>query len=343
MDKRVDRVIYATGIAVLLVLIGICSFFTFYFYDLHKNDMGLVELRYQEKANIDYSVLLTDGKYYNGKAARSSFIVELMDSVNSYFNYNLAFSGTVRGEYSYKIKGFLYVNDVTNNRSISSTNVYDTDTHSYQIEGNIINISKDFNVNIKDAVEMFKAVKSTQSNRLSGVLIFDVIISYDVYSYDINKYIKDTRTLSINIPISEYNSDISVTDPVDESNFALSDFEVGKDQIYPLVCLEFIGAIILFIVLIILLARKIEATITNYEQEKAYILSEYEDIIINSNLIDLANKDVIFTKDFESLAKIAYRVNKPINYTEITKDFESVFIVINNDTVYVYKLTNEKD
>ena len=341
MEKKVSRVIYTIGIFILLVFIGICSFFTFYFYDLHKNDMGLLELKYKEHANIDYNVLLNDGKYYNGKDSKNVFVVDLMDSINAYFNYNLTFNGSIAGDYSYKVKGKLYINDLTNNQSIKSMSVYDSDTHNYKIQGNIINLSKDFNIDIKDAFVKYKEIKKNFTNKLSGILIYDVVINYDVYSADIDKYISDTRTLTITIPLSEYTSDINVSKVIDENKFALSDFEVGKNQIYPLVCLEFIGAISLFVVLILMLVRKYAATITNYEQEKEEILKKYKDIIIKTNLIDLANKDVIFTKDIESLVKISIKTKKPINYTEITKDNESVFIVLNEKEVYVYKLTNE--
>ncbi len=343
MSRKADRVIYTIGICCLLILIGICSFFAFYFYDLHKEDMGLIKLKYREKANIDYSVVLSDGKYYNGKEAKSSFIVELMDDVNAYFNYNVTFSSLVKGDYSYKIKGNLYINDLTNNKSISSSIIYDSDNYVYQIEGNVINLSKDVNIDITQALNQYKQVKTTNTNKVSAVLIYDIIISYDVFNYDIDKNVSNTHTLSINIPISEYISDISVSQPIEKEDIMLSDFEVGKDQIYPLVCLEFIGAIVLFIILIILLVRKIEGTITYYEQERDYILHEYKDILVNTNLMDLANKDVIFTKDFDALAKIAYRTNLPINYTELTKDSEMVFIILSETVVYVYKLTNDKD
>ena len=343
MSKRANRIIYSLGICCLLVLIGICSFFAFYFFDLHKDDMGLIELNYREKANLDYSVLLTDGKYYNGKEAKSSFIVELMESVNAYFNYNITFSSLVKGDYTYKVKGNLYINDLSTNKSISSMNVYDSDNHVYQIEGNVINLSKDINIDINTALNKYKEIKATNTNKLSAVLIYDVVISYDVLSYEVNEMVSDTRTLTISIPLSNYISDITVTDPVDRSDIVLSDFSVGKDQIYPLVCLEFVGAIVLFIILIILLVRKFESTVTYYEQEKDYILHTYKELLINTDLMDLANKDIIFTKDIDSLAKIAYRTNLPINYTEITKDKECVFIIMSETVVYVYKLTNEKD
>jgi hypothetical protein len=49
--------------------------------------------------------------------------------------------------------------------------------------------------------------------------------------------------------------------------------------------------------------------------------------------------DVLFVDDFKDIADAAYNLDQVINYVQVIKSKASVFIVINNNIAYCYKLT----
>lgn len=338
MKRGLRKAKYTLAIAILLILIAICSYFAIYFYDVYRSDLGITELKYTEKGSISYNVLLNDGKYYNGASSSKNFITEGMEQVNAYFNYNLAFDSEVNGSYSYKVKGNIYNNDKETNKSYNNILLENNDKTTYEVRGNVINISKEFNIDILKALEEYKRNKELYEKSLSSVLIYDVVIDYEVYNYNIDKTVKDTVILSINIPLSEYISDITTTKDINKTRFELSDFEIGKDINTLLICLEFVGAIITFLLLISILLNKYNAGEPRYYKNLNMILRRYNESIISTTLPKLSDKDIILVPDFDSLETVAYRINKPITFTEVKKGKESIFTVIGDKEAYVFRL-----
>ena len=57
-----------------------------------------------------------------------------------------------------------------------------------------------------------------------------------------------------------------------------------------------------------------------------------------TTLPKLSDKDIILVPDFDSLETVAYRINKPITFTEVKKGKESIFTVIGDKEAYVFRL-----
>ena len=68
------------------------------------------------------------------------------------------------------------------------------------------------------------------------------------------------------------------------------------------------------------------------------ISRRYNESIISTTLPKLSDKDILLVPDFDSLETVAYRINKPITFTEVKKGKESIFTVIGDKEAYVFRL-----
>ena len=84
--------------------------------------------------------------------------------------------------------------------------------------------------------------------------------------------------------------------------------------------------------------NKYNAGEPRYYKNLNMILRRYNESIISTTLPKLSDKDIILVPDFDSLEKVAYRINKPITFTEVKKGKESIFTVIGDKEAYVFRL-----
>ena len=54
---------------------------------------------------------------------------------------------------------------------------------------------------------------------------------------------------------------------------------------------------------------------------------------------DFDNIDVLFVDEFDDLLDAVYVTDKPINYYEVIKDKEAIFVLFNDFKAYVYNVS----
>ena len=138
MKKK--KILYLSFIIVLIILVGICSFFAYYFYQQKDIKFFSKKLTSLEKSNITYTVLNKENNFYENNNSSEEYLLDLMDKITVNFNYNKAFNSEANGEYSYFIVGKLIANNQETNNNIVNTELYRTDITKYELKGNIINI-----------------------------------------------------------------------------------------------------------------------------------------------------------------------------------------------------------
>lgn len=340
--KKKRTPLYVAFIVILLVLIGVCSFFLYYFYDLGKSKF-INEVNYEQKSAVNYNVLLDDNKYYDEGAVANVFVTELISKINNYFSYTVSFNDQVKGECNYYIVGSLMANLLSTNENVLIKEVMRSKTIGNKVDGTLINLTDDFDINFTDYLKIFNDFKKDYVLEVNGSLSFDVMISYKVYNEKIDSYIIDKDTLNITIPLGDVTTKISTSEPQSEEKKAYSDLLQESSPLYYAICLEFGGAIILFIILIMVLLKKIVSIDTPYQKTLKKILREYDSIIVGiKDVPNLSSIEVLFVNEFKDLVDAEEELRIPITYTEVIKDHEALFMIIHENRAFVYKLTTKK-
>lgn len=335
--------LYWVFIGVLIVLISICSFFVYYFYDLKDTDLSIEKLTINENSDITYKVKLLDNKYYDTEINTTNYITELIDNINANFNYTITFDEKVSGEYSYYILGNLSAKDKNSLEKIPERELLKTKIKKYSIDGNVINLSSSFDIEFAEYLKTFKEFKDEYNLNLNGEVSFDILINYNVYSEKIDKNITKSKVLNITIPINDITTEITKTPKENKVIYEYSDLDNNENKIYLIICIEFIGAILLFVFIIIALLKTIYNTKSEYQRKLDKILRKYDSLIVHINdLPDLSKSDVLFVNTFKDLVDASRNLLLPINYVEVVKNREVAFIITNETQAYVYKF-NGKD
>ena len=111
---------------------------------------------------------------------------------------------------------------------------------------------------------------------------------------------------------------------------------------YLIICLEFLGAIIIFILLIVLIVKRVNAQVSIYQEKLDKLLKKYGGYLINlKELPDLTEYDVLFVKSMDDLVEASEKTTTPISYIEVVEKYESTFMVLNKKKAYVYKLNSK--
>lgn len=340
MKKK--KILYLCFIIVLIILVGICSFFTYYFYQQRDVKFFSEKLTSVEKSNITYSVLNKENNFYENNNSSEEYLLDLMDKITVNFNYNKAFNSEVSGEYSYFIVGKLIANNQETNNNIVNTELYRSDITKYELNGNIINIMNSFNINVNDIVNKFNEFKDYYNLVLSGSIEYQVYINYNFYNESINKYVNESKTLFLSIPLNNNTLSINTSEPVEQEYSYFKDADYKDKEIIVIICLEFLGASLLFSLMIILLIKKYIYLESKYDRKLNKILNRYDDIIVHLNCLpDLTEYEVLFVKSFNDIKDASYNLDKPVNYICIKEHIESVFIVLTDTKAYVYKYKEE--
>lgn len=336
MKKK--KILYLSFIIVLIILVGICSFFAYYFYQQKDIKFFSKKLTSLEKSNITYTVLNKENNFYENNNSSEEYLLDLMDKITVNFNYNKAFNSEVNGEYSYFIVGKLIANNQETNNNIVNTELYRTDITKYELKGNIINVMNSFNINVNDIVNKFKEFKNHYNLILSGSIEYQVYINYHFYNETIDKYVNESKTLFLSIPLNDNTLSINTSKPTNQEYSYFKDADYKDKEVIMIICLEFLGSSLLFFLLVILLIKKFIDVNSKYDRMLNKILKKYDDIIVQLNsLPDLTKYEVLFVKKFKDIKDASYNLDKPVNYICIKEHIESVFIVLADKKAYVYK------
>lgn len=333
-----NKVTYYILIVLLLILIGVSSFFLIYFYNLRGQDLSIEEISISESNKMSYNVKLKDNKYYKSNIEGDTFVISLIDNINTYFNYSVAFSSSITGEYSYYIVGnavYEYNGEKVKNE------IYKSDISKYEITGNVINLSNSFDINLDEIIGDYNGFKNDYGINTTGYIEYVVYINYSVFSEQISKSMMNSKEFFIKIPCEDITH-ITITEDEVVNRKDFSELNYDDNKLYLIVSLEFMGAIIIFILLIVLIIKRLGKRETVYDYELRLLLKKYDEMIVSiKDLPDLTNYEIFFVDTFEELVDAANNLVLPINFVEVIDKKESTFIVLHEAIAYVYKLSSK--
>ena len=330
MKKR--RVVYILFIIVLVVLANISLYYYVYFDNLRLDNTYLNVLMVNEKSSITYNLETVENNYYNSKNI-TNYNINDVNKIDAFFNYSLSLDKDVEGYYTYFVRGIL-TDDTKEIKEIYNSNEY-----KYQIDNKkVISINQLSDINIKEIVHNNKEIPELND----AIVKYEMVVTYHIYNKEINKYISNSKTIEIDIPIT--SGRYLVVSPNEEKNTKeFSNIMNGNDVTYLVICMEFLGSVLLYILCIAYLIERISPKDYMNDEELEYLRNRYKKYIIKINIVpDLSKKDVLFVDNVDELVKISKRLDLPIDYIDIIKHKEAIFAVINDKEAYVYKVSVKK-
>ena len=306
------------------------------------NTKTKVRVDYQDKSEVYYDVNYLEDKYNttNGK-----YVSNMVDYIDFKYNYNNLISEYVSGYYRYNVDAYLiaYEDDITVDLWKRRYDLVNEKT--FVIDENDVN-----NIKIEDTFKIdFKKYRDE---------IYDFIDNYDI---DVSGYlsirINILEHLSFNSLDNEYadNKVIIVNIPLTDDTFKINISNVdNKDNHYEFssngamnIAFLIIGAFCLSVsvslgILIIRQFGLIYNRQSKYNKELKKILSKYDDCIVRVNRFYVNKKyNMIYVDSFTELMDVYDKKNKMISFKEVKRDCESIFVIIDDNDAWIYKLMSD--
>ena len=333
---------------IYILLMVLFTVFAYLLFDRGFNVKTKIVVNYQEKSDLNYKVYLHDNDIYNRDylGMNDRYITKIVDNIMVDFNYSIMFDKSISGYYTYKVIGTLvaYQDDINDS-------LWEKDYVLLNDQTKVLNANDLKSIEIKDGInidydkyidELDKFEKGYNID-ISGYLMVKVIIKENLdFSY-VDKLVEDEKEIKMIIPLSYDTFKINVSN--DNNNVdSFYDFSKKEPVNYLLLI---IGAFSLslgisFLALTIRNMVLFYRMVSDYQKELKMIFKDYSDIIVEvKRFYNKKKYNLIYVNNFKELLDVYNKVGNPISYKEVKKDQEAIFIIIDDDNAWIYRLLSK--
>ena len=304
-------------------------------------------VNYQETSTTNYRLTLLPNDLYEftNISSNKSYLSSVIDDVIISFNYQNLFSEIVSGYYKYNVTANLLIYDKSiNNPLVNKEYSLLEDKYIVLNQGNVTN----FMLNDNFIIDYNKYLNTYQeiTNKYNLSVLGNLRVNINFYEYlGFSSLTTDQEyksTITINIPISDTTFKAKITDLSNTSNF----YEYSKKEdvnYYTLIIgLIFLSSAISFLVLVIHTIKELYSHHLEYYHSLKTILNKYDSIIITTNkFYNFKQYNLIYVNSFKELLEVYEKYHILIIHREITKHKLSIFILIQGDNAWIYRLRNK--
>ncbi len=337
---KTRNIIYVILMFVFLVL-------AYLFFDRGLNAKTRLYVMYNEESDITYKVYLHDNEIYDDEYLDmdEKYITNLVDNILIDVAYKSEFDHTMSGFYTYSATAALvgYMDDMDDevfrkNNELSKKTVPLNQNNLKEIMVNDeIRIDYD-----KYLVELEKYNKDYKMNA-KGYLEVKILIHENLDFFGNSKITLDDKIMTLNIPLSEEAFKIDVTG-LDNNKEQYYDFSKREkiNLIFLLIGIFFLVVGITFLVITIRNIINESHSEAKYRRELRKILNNHKDILVKVDEFHTAYEyNMVYVSSFEELMDAYRRVKSPISYREVKKNEETIFLMIDDDSAWIYPLTTK--
>ena len=330
---------------IYIILMVIFTVLAYLLFDRGFNVKTKIVVNYQEKSDLNYKVYLHDNDIYNREylGMNDKYITKLVDNIMVDFNYNIMFDKDISGYYTYKVVGTLvaYQDDINDS-------LWEKDYVLLNDQTNVLNANDLKSIEIKDGINIDYDKYQDELNKfkqdydidVSGYLMVKVIIKENLDFYYVDKLVEDEKEIKMIIPLSYDTFKINV---IKDNNTVDKIYDFSKKEPVNYLLL-IIGAFSLslgisFLALTIRNMVLSYRKTSDYQKELRMILKDYGDIIVEvKRFYNKKKYNLIYVDTFKELMDVYNKVGNPISYREVKKDQEAIFIIIDTDNAWIYRL-----
>lgn len=331
---------------ILMVLFGVLAYF---FIMLGIDTKTKVYVTYQEKSDVKYKVYLHSNDVYEKDYLDmgSRYVSKMTDFIEFNFDYESLYDRSINGYYSYNVSALLIAYTDSYRDSLWEKEYKILEDKVSVIDKNNVNLLKISDMILLDYEkyrnEVLKFIDEYEID-VSGCLLLKININSMLDFKGLDKSVSDDKTISVMIPLTSDLYKVSILDQYDDID-SYYDFSKKEDVNYlflviGLFCLAiFIASLIMVIREFIRISKKESL----YKRKLKSILTEYDDAIVKVNRFYNKKKyNLIYVDSFSELIDVYNKVNMPINYKEMKKNSEAMFVIIHDDSAWIYKMIAKK-
>lgn len=329
---------------VIVIALFFCISIAFLVMYIVGNQVQYV--KYDEKSDVEYNVLLKDNKFYetNKLEKNNQYISELIEYINANFKYNLSLEKeNVEYKYSYHIDANVTVKDRITNRKLYEHDEILISKKEFTSKLDKINIDEKLKIDynkyndlIMDFIHTYKLQDTV--NLLKINLYVNVIGSCDNFSSNT----ANESITSLEIPLTTQTMAIDITNNLVNS----ADNIMICNKPSPLISLCLVGMVVMlaldaiWVIKLLIYIRDTRTAKTVYEKELKKILNNYRSYIqkVNSNF-DLNGYQVLKVDNFTDMLEIRDTTSQPILMVENARKSSAYFIIpTNTKLLYTYNI-----
>ena len=320
--------------SIVIIIISIIIIVTY--FCLSKNEYN----RYTEKAKVDYKVNLKENEFYEEDYLdeKNTIIASLIKDLEVEFKYNLNLEQDQDYTYSYKILAKTSVKESSRDNTIYETTqellskeVQESNAKDLEIAEKVTIDYNEYNEKINKFINVYKLDNTTST------------LNLEMYVYVINKYDgeqinRDSKVMTLNIPLTTKTVDISIDSNVikDEGNILSKKSEY--DNLTYMLGIGFVLLVIGVAIFIKFIKYVLETRSAEkmYGQELKRILFNYKSYIQKiNNEIDYNNYKIIQINTFNEILEMRDTMQSPIlMYTEENED-RTKFMIMKDGILYL--------
>ena len=326
-----------------IFLMVIFMVFAYLLIDSGFNARTKIFVNYESKNNVIYKVYLHDSEKPMGMGKK--YTTDLVDKINLDFNVDSTFSSGVNGYYKYNIEGVLvaYTDDITDSLYSKKYILLGDIVNPLNSSGNFVSIEQDIDILFDKYEEDLKKIGEEYNTLVNGYfeVRFNAIESLNFNEINETKELKNQ--IKVIIPLTYDKFRINV---IDDKKKIDSYYDFSKRQPVNFV-LMILGAISLSLAIsfLSLIIRDIVFSYSDgnrYNKKLKEILNKYGDIIINvKKFYNKKKYNLIYVSSFDELMDVYEKVGNPISFREIKKNKEAIFLLMEDDNAWIYRMNKE--
>lgn len=302
---------------------------------------------YNEIGESDYTVKYNSNAEYNNEVYSSGmkYVSSIIDTINTKYNYELHSTGELNYKYSYSITGVINIFDYIDENEIlkkETETLLSTEPKSYT--GNFLVINEDYDIDFGEYYQKAKKYRANTGVSATANLVLTFKLKMDISSPDYVDGDHIERDFSITIPLTESTIKITKSDDLN-TNGSMCNTRAFRISNVGLFVTAIISIVIIF-VCVILIVMELYKIINKdpYKNEVSRILRDYDRLIVSGKYeINEANyANVIYPTKFEEMVDASINLSEPILFYDVKPNYECHFIIIDNETMYKYKISRRE-
>ena len=308
---------------------------------------GMKKLYFVEKGDVNYLVCLKDNNFFDDKCLNSnmSYVASLINNISLDFDYQ--FNGNLDdliNNVDYQVNARLIIEN-TDTKARYYEKEFELISKTEDIvdnNGTLYNLNKSINIDYEYYNNIANSFKSQYGvNSQSYLEVYMNINKYSSYQ-DIPK----SSLMSFRIPLSQKAIEIkfntqNLNNNIDKSITSKSLIINGYFKFIVGVLLLLFSFV--FLVVIVMIIKKYNKKVSKYNKFINKILREYDRLIVETSTVpNIDDYNVLVINSFNELVDVRDNLRSPIMYCNALSEEESLFYIINDNNLYLYKV-NEKN
>lgn len=305
------------------------------------NTKTKVKVDYEDSSNVYYKVNYIDNSYVNG-LGNDKYISNMVDSIDIDYIYNNLISEYVNGYCRYNVEGYLIAYEEDINDSLWERKYELVSDKTVLLDKNNINsikINDSFRLDFGKYRDEINSFIEDYDIEISGYLHIRINILEFLNFSSLNSEYADSKVITVDVPLTDDIFKIKINNIVDRDSYYEFSNKVSMNIMFIIVGIICLSLALAFLIMVIRQFILIYNGQSEYRRELNRILSKYEDVIVKVKRFYVNKKyNMIYVDSFDELMDISEKKNKMISFNEVKKDSKSIFVIIDEDDAWIYRL-----